>query len=167
MPTTVSTWGSPVNLVRSWAPWDVLGTLNGALSKRWLQKGEARPRLLAGHLRPSHTWPDPLPMGASTAARLPVPLHSHLCVLRQAYCPPLEGPAPAVSSVGFLQGDLQNGLLEACPGRGLSSPCVSSQLSPAQHSPTRWRLPSPLTVPTLGHIPVTGLTLVTPERPAC
>lgn len=135
MPTTMSTWGSPVSLVRTWAPWDALGTLNGALSKRWLQKDEARPRLLAGHLRPSHMWPDPLSTGASTAAGLPVPLHSHLCALRLAYCPPLEGPAPAVSSAGFLQGDLQSCLLEACPGRGLSSPCVSSQLAPCATQP--------------------------------
>lgn len=90
---------------------------------------------MAGHLRPSHTWPDPLPVGASTAARLPVPLHSHLCALRLAYCPPLEGPAPAVSSVGFLQGDLQSCLLVARPGRGLSSPCVSSQLVPCATQP--------------------------------
>lgn len=151
MPWTVSAWGGPVSLVCSSAPWGAPGMPSGALSRHWLEEGEPRPRLLAGHLTPRRMGPMPSLLWASSAARLPVPLavpDSGLLPARGGPCPACCQPAPCP---GLLQG--RASAHPACPRPRIAQPspapstvgdalalvqptdCTHSAVTPSQASP--------------------------------
>lgn len=135
-----------------------------ALSKRWLERNEARSRLSAGALRPSHMWPNPHLTGASAAARLPAPFHSHLCAFAWLTThPSFGGPAPAMLLVlpCLLQGDLQGCPVSvscgSCRVRPQFTLCLIpawpslgtlASIQPADYTHTR---PCPIHKPHLGH----------------